>query len=640
MPITNFTDYSGVIINPGMGPEQWHSDGARVAWPTSTSLSGAPTNTLNRYDRGHWVEFEGDTPGSWKWNWLDSKIKYCLDRGMKFSFGIMTYRTETGLGYGEITVGGGKSYVPLHIHNKMQAGVENTRNWLHSSGVWVPNFNHPDYISGLRLLHQAIKDRLLTQYYTPLSGPLMGKRILFADAIYCIDIRGFGTWGEWHSSSGMANFTPGYESNGQQVFPTGRVPTEASLMAIIDAHAQIFDRWWLVGMIAGYNGNVNTSLGVFHSYPKVAHYLLTGSNAKGRFGCRKDQYGATDSYLLNLGENNNTIYNGSLPFKTYYLEKYKYAPNTGEPMPGYPSLNFSALEGQVMLYRSTSIGNGNWGAQPPNDSITATNIRNAFNKLGYRIKVPKIETIPSGNTLVIKTDWMNVGVCPPYEDWDVIFELISSTAVVTKFTSSHKLNLFAPTVSPVTVTDTFTVPTAGTYQVKMYVADPKGVNRNMKLGINGGDSDNKYSAGSVIIGSGTVPVNIGPIANAGGDKEITLPLDEVQIIGTGTDPDGTISSITFTKLSGSGTINIISTTGTGSSASPKILTINVTGLLEGITVLRLSVTDANGANKTDDVNIRVLAAVPTSKIPVGIRLTNALLVFQDGSTTELPIEQP
>ena len=50
--------------------------------------------------------------------------------------------------------------------------------------------------------------------------------------------------------------------------------------------------------------------------------------------------------------------------------------------------------------------------------------------------------------------------------------------------------------------------------------------------------------------------NISPTANAGTDQSITLPTSTVSLSGSGTDPDGTISAYSWTKISGpaSGTI--------------------------------------------------------------------------------------
>src|SRR4029079_2018924 len=44
--------------------------------------------------------------------------------------------------------------------------------------------------------------------------------------------------------------------------------------------------------------------------------------------------------------------------------------------------------------------------------------------------------------------------------------------------------------------------------------------------------------------------NVAPTANAGPDQTITLPTNSVSLSGSGTDPDGSISSYSWTKISG------------------------------------------------------------------------------------------
>jgi hypothetical protein len=44
--------------------------------------------------------------------------------------------------------------------------------------------------------------------------------------------------------------------------------------------------------------------------------------------------------------------------------------------------------------------------------------------------------------------------------------------------------------------------------------------------------------------------NQAPKANAGVDKAVTLPANSVTLIGNGSDPDGTIASYSWSKMSG------------------------------------------------------------------------------------------
>src|SRR6476661_4575316 len=98
-------------------------------------------------------------------------------------------------------------------------------------------------------------------------------------------------------------------------------------------------------------------------------------------------------------------------------------------------------------------------------------------------------------------------------------------------------------------------------------------------------------------GSGPPP-NQPPSANAGTDKSITLPTNSVSLSGSGTDPDGTIASYSWSKVSGgAATIN-----------SPGSASTTISGLTQGSYIFRLTVTDNAGATGFDDVAVTVNAA--------------------------------
>jgi len=91
-------------------------------------------------------------------------------------------------------------------------------------------------------------------------------------------------------------------------------------------------------------------------------------------------------------------------------------------------------------------------------------------------------------------------------------------------------------------------------------------------------------------------VNLLPVADAGTDLNITLPVNSVTLNGTGSDPDGFISGYLWTKIAGPAqfTINVASSASTG-----------VTNLTEGVYLFELSVTDNNGATDKDTVQVTV-----------------------------------
>src|SRR5450432_1074550 len=96
-----------------------------------------------------------------------------------------------------------------------------------------------------------------------------------------------------------------------------------------------------------------------------------------------------------------------------------------------------------------------------------------------------------------------------------------------------------------------------------------------------------------------VTVNTAPTTNAGADQLITLPTSTVNLSGSGTDVEGSISSYSWTKISGPASGTITSATSA---------TTTVTALVQGVYLFELKATDNNGATGLDTVQITVNAA--------------------------------
>lgn len=98
------------------------------------------------------------------------------------------------------------------------------------------------------------------------------------------------------------------------------------------------------------------------------------------------------------------------------------------------------------------------------------------------------------------------------------------------------------------------------------------------------------------VGSGdSSPSNSPPVANAGVDKTITLPVNSTVLSGSGSDAEGTVSFL-WTKTAGPSQFTFNNTT----LANP-----TVSNLTAGTYTFRLSVTDESGATTTDNVNVIV-----------------------------------
>ncbi|HET6996033.1 MAG TPA: PKD domain-containing protein [Chitinophagaceae bacterium] len=135
--------------------------------------------------------------------------------------------------------------------------------------------------------------------------------------------------------------------------------------------------------------------------------------------------------------------------------------------------------------------------------------------------------------------------------------------------------------SPNSASTTITGLSVGTYTFMLTVTDDKGATA----------SDNV----TITVNSTPPPPNQPPTANAGPDQTITLPTLSATLTGSGSDPDGSIVSYSWSKVSGIG----------GIITSPNTASTTVTGLVVGTYIFRLTVTDNTGATATDDVTITV-----------------------------------
>ncbi len=94
----------------------------------------------------------------------------------------------------------------------------------------------------------------------------------------------------------------------------------------------------------------------------------------------------------------------------------------------------------------------------------------------------------------------------------------------------------------------------------------------------------------------TAQPNIPPVANAGNDQTITLPVSTVTLTGTATDADGSVTSVQWRKITGPSAFTIV---------SPGQLQTVINGLVAGTYSFELTATDNIGATAKDTVNVTV-----------------------------------
>ncbi len=174
----------------------------------------------------------------------------------------------------------------------------------------------------------------------------------------------------------------------------------------------------------------------------------------------------------------------------------------------------------------------------------------------------------------------------------------------TKVSGPSQGSITTPNGSQTTVTNLV----SGTYQFQLQVTDNSGATATDVITVN------------VI----TVAVNKPPVANAGSNLNITLPTVTVSLSGSGTDPDGTIASYAWTKISGPSLFNIL---------TPTNALTSVISLVQGTYQFQLQVTDNAGAVGKDTVVVSVNAAPPPNIVPVSNAGNDVVITLPTNTAT-------
>ena len=439
---------------PGRGAEQWHDR-------QDVNLG---YSSLDRYQRFVATRIATATRGVYNWSFFDGLVSESIAKKQKLSFGIMTVYGDGNTSHGLVQFpDGGFAAYPLWLHNiMMQNSNTSLRPWRYGS-YWIPNYNSVDYSNWILEFNKAIDAHIKS---TTING------VPIKNVVNIIDIRGVGNWGEWHHYPYVGDYP--------NKLPAGRMPTFESLKRIVDAHLQGFPDNPLVAMISAHDRErlVNT-----WNPPAISDYIATAKNNWGGVGYRNDHWGGLDTYTWDYLDHP-ALAN---VWKAGYI--------TGEP-PGSVNgtNNMGDLVRQITKYHSASFGNGNMGGGESNSTVQA-NVRAASKAAGYRIISTGGTFTPGATSISITTNWQNTGIAPTYENWNINYELVSSSGTVTQLgTSSFKLRLFQPSNNVSAHTESFpmNVP-AGSYTLRMVVKDPTGYRSPLTLAITGRNADGSHN---------------------------------------------------------------------------------------------------------------------------------------------------
>lgn len=467
------------IISPFRGAEGWHqsSPEERIANP-SESNSIIPMDVYHRSEL-RWDQLE-PAEGVYQFDILDKIFRAAISARQKVGFGIMTQ--FPGQADGQMEEGARLCY-PLYLHERMQAEPVNERDFISpvDKTCWIPNYNSSHYLNRFEALLRAIYQHLEQSTHEGIS---------FKNALGYADIRGFGSWGEWHMSGAIDRASD---------YPPGRRPTSASLIRIIDAHIQVFKDIPLVSVISVFDGErlPNTLVPA-----EVGYHALTATNQWGKLGWRRDNWGWKEDYISGWLENNHTIYQ-NMRFDTAIMNRWKYAPILGEgPCGGTSKDGPCALYDvprQVKLYHASMIGNGNFCGEHK-EMRSRDSMRMAWKLSGYRITPTEVivpQKIITDSAFDVRIEWQNSGVAPVYENWEIQIQLQDTKTQKPAWIGKSKFNLrgFLPAEKGLKFTDRFTIPSKiplGNYNLVLKIIDPTGYRNPFILAIKNRMPDGGY----------------------------------------------------------------------------------------------------------------------------------------------------
>lgn len=170
---------------------------------------------------------------------------------------------------------------------------------------------------------------------------------------------------------------------------------------------------------------------------------------------------------------------------------------------------------------------------------------------------------------------------------------------------SQKNNLFLPTVEEAK----FMNVAGGDFQLK---AESPAVNKGFALSYFNFDINRAARPNGTAFDIGAYEYtgtnrisNLAPVVSAGTDKSLTLPTNSTTLIGTATDSDGSIASVSWSKISGP----------SASLSGQSSRSLSLSNLVAGTYVFRFSATDNSGLSSSDETTV-VVKSSTTNAAPL------------------------
>ena len=397
---------------PHSSPEVPNSLRGQYSWlGQEAQPTGWPISDVYYRDQVPWGRIEPSV-GTFDLDWFEAGLTAAEQGGGRFGFRVLSYCP--GCWFDDAT--------PPHV--PLQPGTD------------IPDWNSEAFLSGW----ERLMDELGNRYD---NDPRMGW----------VDVGGYGSWGEWHVSS-------------------GREISDANAARVIRAVLEAFPSKHVV---------INAM---------TPRFTLKALAMSPRMGLRVDCLGEYDMFSV-------------LPTSPEMQQRWRTAPVLSEWC-GTPTTSTTLGAKQVREFHISQTSSGN--LEVPYAQMSAAQQRgyvDAARTAGYRYAVRKVvlpRRIGRGDTVPVVTRWVNSGSAPTYDDWDVEVRL-SDRAGRTVASKKLDVNLRRLLLGGTTYRLATRFPKAapGTYRVSLAVTDPVDYLAPMNLAIQDRRADGSYALGKVRI---------------------------------------------------------------------------------------------------------------------------------------------
>ncbi|WP_375752404.1 DUF4832 domain-containing protein [Vibrio sp. HN007] len=384
--------FSGVIVNPGIGIEEFHS-----GFGSTHTNEEYPEGGIN-YVRFYWNDVEPEE-GQYNFELIDAKIKEIEDKDwpVQVAFRFMT-QDEPWSG----------SKIPDWLINK---GIKG--DWVNNKKTFVPDISDKTYL-----------------YYVEKLLNIFGERYDGNPNIAYVDIGMVGSWGEWHQSnfSSIENIEQAYSDEVQNEY--------------VDLHFKAFPETPKIMLISGYEA-------LSYATSKGAGWRADCWGDWRNFSETWSHMDHDYPYRINLATQQNPDFPDAWKTAPISME-ICYDMQVWDTTNNYTREEVKRSLDWALEQHTSSINLKSSKIPAKYRDL----LDDALEKMGYRFRVESMthpSSVHAGTTFNIRTNWLNEGVAPVYHPYILTYRIVDDqgdTVVFQKLTQditkwlpgSHKLN--------------------------------------------------------------------------------------------------------------------------------------------------------------------------------------------------------